>query len=146
MHVNTIKTRPCQQNKVESCNPWSKSCVYRILVKILLVYLCKTRATPQHGPCKSRQICRGHPLHMQLLKKMHKKMFGLENEGQDHEVQHSKWYHWMANINVCKSHITHFCDSSYRFQDINISNLLPWKFKTNWTFTVAPFDGQYLTS
>ena len=28
-------------------------------------------------------------------------------------------------INLCKSHMTHFCDGAHRFQDINVSNFLP---------------------
>ena len=35
-------------------------------------------------------------------------MFDLENEGKGHRVQHSQWYHSMANINLCKSHMMNF--------------------------------------
>ena len=39
-------------------------------------------------------------------------MSDLEDEGQCHGVQHLQWRHSMANINLCKSHCTHFWDSS----------------------------------
>ena len=54
-----------------------------------------------------------------------KKMFDIEDEGQG--VQHSQWCHSMVNINLGKSHMMHFCDSSHRFWDI-VSNLWPWNF------------------
>ena len=31
-------------------------------------------------------------------------IFDHEKLGQNHEVQHSQWSHWMANINLYKSH------------------------------------------
>ena len=37
------------------------------------------------------------------LKPMHKKKISdIENEGQGHGVQHSQWFHSMANINLYK--------------------------------------------
>ena len=60
-----------------------------------------------------------------FLQQMHnKKIFDFENEGQGREVQHSQWRHSMANINLCKSSDAFFYDNSYRFRDINVSNLL----------------------
>ena len=54
---------------------------------------------------------------------MYKKMFDLENDGKGHGIQHSQWRHSIANINVGKSHLTHFIialtDSDY----IDVSNL-----------------------
>ena len=49
-------------------------------------------------------------------------MFDLENDCQGHGVQYSHWRHSMANINVCKTHWTHFRVSIHRFQDINIQD------------------------
>ena len=52
-----------------------------------------------------------------------KKMYDLENEGQVHGVEHTQWLHSMANINLSKSQMTPFCDSSHCFQDIKVSNM-----------------------
>ena len=52
-----------------------------------------------------------------------KKLFGLENEGKGHGVQYSQWRQSTAHINLCRSHMVHFCDSSQRFRDISVSNL-----------------------
>ena len=40
---------------------------------------------------------------------------------------HSQWCHSMTNINLCKSHMTYFCDSSNCLWDINISNFFTLK-------------------
>ena len=53
----------------------------------------------------------------------YKKLFYLENEGQGHRAQHSQWCNLMENINLGKSHMMHFCDSSHYFRDNNISIL-----------------------
>ena len=52
-------------------------------------------------------------------------MFDLEIEGQGRRVQHSQWCHLMANIKFSKNQVTHFCDSSHRFGDINGSDMSP---------------------
>ena len=81
--------------------------------------------------------------------------FDLENIGQSSRVRLSQWFHSMsnvtvynsrswqfwistnfvvvpfggkaANINIYKSHITHFRTSSHRFPYINIYSIWPWK-------------------
>ena len=58
-----------------------------------------------------------------LLPMFNKKMFDLTNEGQGNTVQHSQRRHSIMNINLGRSHRMHFCNSSHRFQDINVSNL-----------------------
>ena len=73
----------------------------------------------------------------------------IENVGQGHAVQHAQWCYFMANINVNKSHNPHFCASSLRFRDINVSNVWPWRIRS-WspsTTTVAalPYDGENQT-
>ena len=42
----------------------------------------------------------------------------------------AQWCHSMENINLCKSHMTYFCDSIHSFRDINVSNLWSWKFRS----------------
>ena len=42
----------------------------------------------------------------------------------------AQWRNSMANINLCKSRITYFCDSTHSFRDINVSNLWSWKFRS----------------
>ena len=78
-----------------------------------------------------------------------KKMFDIENEGQGHGVQHSQWFHSIANINLYKRHTRAFFASSHRFWDIYISKLWPWKCRTkSWstTFAVATLDGKFQIS
>ena len=48
-------------------------------------------------------------------------MFDHENLGQGHGVQNSQWSRSMADISVYKSHKPHFCASSHRFRDINLT-------------------------
>ena len=75
-----------------------------------------------------------------------KKMLDLENEGQGRTVQHLWWCHFMANINLCISHMTYFCDSSFCVRDINISNLWPWKLRSRVQHSQWPIRWQISTS
>ena len=50
------------------------------------------------------------------------KMFDLLKVGHGHEVQFSQCLPSMANIELYKSLPEHFCASSHRFRDINVSN------------------------
>ena len=54
-------------------------------------------------------------------------MFDLENEGQGYEVQHSQWFHSMANINLYKSHTLALLVSSQPFRDSHISKFVNMK-------------------
>ena len=54
-----------------------------------------------------------------------KKMIDLENEDQGHGVEYSQWCQSMANINLVKSPISHFCESSHYFRNINILHFPP---------------------
>ena len=85
-------------------------------------------------------------LRMFLLRMHYKKLFDLENECQGHRVQHLRWCHSMVNIDLDKTQIVHFYDSSHRLRNISISNMLPLKFRSrsrNKTFTMVPFDDNY---
>ena len=42
-----------------------------------------------------------------------------ENICQGDRVRHWQWRHLVANINIYKRHIAHFCASSNRFREIN---------------------------
>ena len=73
-----------------------------------------------------------------------------ENLGQGHWVRHSQLRHSIANINLDKSYVEHFCASSYRlFCEIGIfQNSLPWKYRLmSWCtiLAVAPFDVKCMT-
>ena len=51
------------------------------------------------------------------------KMFDTENVGQVYEVQHSQMMPFHGEYQPRqKSYDAFFCDSSHRFQDINVSN------------------------
>ena len=54
-------------------------------------------------------------------------MFDLVNEGQGHWVEHSQWFHSMANINLYESQTWAFFASSHRFRDVHISKCLTVK-------------------
>ena len=54
-----------------------------------------------------------------------KEMFDLKNEGEGQGVQHSQWCHSMVNINLYKSHMTHFSYPS--------SLLLKFRSSSGWT-------------
>ena len=41
--------------------------------------------------------------------------FDPENSGRSHRLQHSQWSHFMANVNLYKSHTLAFYASSHRF-------------------------------
>ena len=80
-----------------------------------------TRATSRREPCESRKICRGHPLPVPFFYQIHdKKIFDLGNKGQDQEVLHSQWCYSMTNINLAKSHMTHFSIASTVFEILTL--------------------------
>ena len=54
-------------------------------------------------------------------------MFDLENESRAHGVQHSRWSHSMANINLYRSHTWAFFSSFHLFRDILISKFVTLK-------------------
>ena len=61
----------------------------------------------------------------------------------------SQWCHLMAGITVYKSRTTHFCVSSHRFRDVNITKLLTSKRRSrsrNITLAIEPFDSKYGSS
>ena len=53
--------------------------------------------------------------------------------------------HLLANSKICKSHPMHFCASSHRLRDINVSNLLSLKrpsMSLSTIFAMTPIDGK----
>ena len=56
-------------------------------------------------------------------------IFGIENVGQSHAVQHSQWCHSIANIRIYKHHFRLFYSSSNRFRDIIFSNFFTLNMK-----------------
>ena len=87
----------------------------------------------------------GHPLFVNFLYiKYLKKTFAVENEGQCHRVQHSQTCRSIANINLCKCHMTFFFAI-----DLTVSKILTFRIsyleklyrvKAN----ILPFSGEYL--
>ena len=63
-------------------------------------YVNKNNSTA--GPFESRQICREKSLFKQSLvyQMPNRKMFGLENDGNSHEVQHSQLRRSIVNIKI----------------------------------------------
>ena len=56
-----------------------------------------------------------------------------------------QWWHSMANTHVTKHHHCAFLTGSHCFQDVNMSNYVPWKLRTrspSTTFVMVPFDGE----
>ena len=55
-----------------------------------------------------------------LLKQVfNKQLVDFENEDQGRGIQYSQLHQSIANINLCKCHVTHSCDSSHCFRIIN---------------------------
>ena len=55
-------------------------------------------------------------------------MFDLRNESEGHELQQLRWCQSMANVDLCKSHMTHFVIAltvSEMFQTGDLENLGP---------------------
>ena len=55
-------------------------------------------------------------------------MFYRDNEGQDHGVQQSQWFHSSADVNLYKRARAFFA-GFHRFQNIHISNFATLKFQ-----------------
>ena len=50
-------------------------------------------------------------------------MIEVENEDQGHDVQHAQWLQSIANINLCKRHMTHTVSELLTFQIFYIEKL-----------------------
>ena len=72
--------------------------------------------------CELKQICQGQPMHEQFFysKCITRTCLTLKMKVKIMGVEHSQWCHSMTNINLCKSHMMKFYDSSHCFQDINV--------------------------
>ena len=58
----------------------------------------KKQEQPRRGLCKSRQICRRHPLSTQLfIANAQQEIFDRENLSQDHGASHSQCSHSMTH-------------------------------------------------
>ena len=97
----------------------------------------------RRGPRESRQICRAHPPPAHFLQQL--RNMNIEDEGQGHGVQQPQWFHSMANCNLCKSRMKHFCDSSHRFR-VLMFKICDLEMQVKVKVNVAPFDEKYLTS
>ena len=70
----------------------------------------------------------------------------LKNISLGHGVQHAQWCLLLPNIKKINNNYNwHFCASSHRFRDINVSNVWRWKFRPRLpskAFQVMPFGGE----
>ena len=99
---------------------------------------------------ESRQICCRHLLSLHnfcIANAWQKNGRSWPSSSLGYRVQHLQWCHLMANINIYKNDMIHFCASSCRFRDINVLKCWYWNsdrgHSQSTTFTVMPFNGEY---